>query len=298
MLKRLIARGKTELHTRSVPASAAPAAAANGSEAAAMASASASSSSKMPAPPIVAVLSAKGGAGATTIAVNLAAVLSSGGAATTLVDANLQQPDAAHVVGAEPVHSVMELLARTAELDKQLFEACCTQIGGEQSTRLSLLSPPIDGQAAVTTTLSELAHCLAGIRSYRKCWVVDMPKHLDKHLVTLVDMCDRVLLVFEANVTGIATTQRWLSVFRELGYADDRIMCVLNRAGSKYSGIEQQLDTCFPSRPIFRVPNASSVIWECSTRGVPVVAAYPNHAYSRAIGKLAEQVTASISIVR
>jgi pilus assembly protein CpaE len=294
MIKRLIARGKTELHARS-------AATADQSPPAARADApfgSSSSAPGAPAPPVVAVLGAKGGAGATTVAVNFAAALCVGGLTTTLVDANLQHPDVAHVVGAEPVHTMMDLLSRSAELDHQLFEACCTEITGGLPAKLNLLSPPVDGKAAITASLSELADCLAGVRSYSRFWVLDLPRHLDKHFVTLADLCDKILLVFEPNVSGIATTQRWLDIFRELGFDEERVLLVLNRAGGKFSGIEQQLETCFPQRSIFRVPNASSVIWESSTRGVPAVAAYPNHTYSKTVAKLAEQVVASVSNVR
>lgn len=244
-------------------------------------------------PGMIAVLGAKGGVGASSIALNLAAAFAMK-APTVIVDANFQQPEIAHMFAVEPVHSVMELLARTSDLDRQLFEACCFNVSHGEA-KLDLLSPPLDGQAALKANLTVLSDCLLQMHQYRSSWIVDMPRHLDRHFVTMADICEKVLLVFEANVTGIATAQRWLSIFRELGYASDRIICVLNRSGSKYSGIERQLNSCFPDREIVRIPNASSMMWALTTQGLPALISAPNHAYSKAMIKLRDRIVSSSS---
>jgi pilus assembly protein CpaE len=244
------------------------------------------------AAPIVAVLGAKGGVGATTLAVNLAAAIAIGGTTTTLVDANFQQPDIAQLCGQDPPHSLTELMARSLMVDRHLFDACAIEL---PQPRLSLLSPPLNGEAVARSNLSLLTECLTNVRSYSGFWMIDLPRHLDKHLVTLTDICDKIVLVFEATLPGVAASQRWLAVFRELGYDPNRIVCVLNRAGSKYSGVEQQLATCFADQTVFRIPNASTVMWECETRGTPVLLSQPGHSYSRSVTKLAKHIYSSIS---
>jgi Flp pilus assembly CpaE family ATPase len=188
----------------------------------------------------------------------------------------------------------MELLARVNDLDRQLYEACCIDIV-ENQPNLRLISPALNGEAAVQANLSHLARALDLMRSYADCWVLDLPRHLDKHFVTLADLCDRIVLVFEATVSGVATCQRWLGVFKELGYDQDRIVCVVNRAGSKFKAVEEQLPACFGDRSIVALPNASSAMWDASTRGLPLSAAQPKHQFSRAVSKLAEQLGQSIA---
>jgi pilus assembly protein CpaE len=236
--------------------------------------------------PIIGVLGAKGGSGATTIAVNLAAAMGAAGKTVTIIDGNLQQPTVSHLIGRDPAHSIMELLTRMPDLDRQLFDACSVPVS-DLNSNLKLLSPPLNGEAAVKTNLSKVACCLEYIRPYSDFWIVDLPRHLDKHLVTLADMCSRIVLVFEATVPGVAATQQWLSVLRELGYEKERIMCLLNRSGSKLNGVEKQLADCFSDYAITRIPNASTLTWEGSTRGVPVVLSHPTQAYSKAIFNLA-----------
>src|SRR5271156_3453213 len=59
--------------------------------------------------PTLAVIGAKGGCGATTIAINLASAIALRRLTTTLLDAHFQLPTIAHALGIEPQHSLMEL---------------------------------------------------------------------------------------------------------------------------------------------------------------------------------------------
>jgi pilus assembly protein CpaE len=241
--------------------------------------------------PVIGVLGAKGGVGSTTIAINLAAALALNYSPVTLIDANLQQPEVAHTAGREPQHSLLELISRMPNADRKMFEACLVEING---SNLGFLSPPLNGEAFVQTNLTNLSQCLKSIRAYSKLWIIDLPRHLDRHLVSLTDTCDKIILVFEATVTGVAAMQRWLSIFHELGYEDSKIICLLNRAGSKYKSIEQRLADCFGGRTIISLPNASSITWDCSTRATTIVQAYPNHPYSRATMQVAQYLSQSI----
>lgn len=245
------------------------------------------------ASPVIGVLGAKGGVGATTLAANLAAAVSQREGAATLIDANLQHPDAAVVLGCEPKNSLLDLLGRENQLDRQLLDACCIgPIAGVPGLRL--LSAPLHGRAAIGASLSDLSRLVLQTRSFSKFSIIDCPRHIDKHLVTLTDACDLLVVAFEGNLSCVSMVRRWLSIFAELGYSDDRIVCVLNRCGGKYSAAERELVRCLGDREIVRVPNASAAMWECASTGVPVVVAQPRHAYSLAVQQLAERLRARL----
>jgi pilus assembly protein CpaE len=238
---------------------------------------------------IAGVLGAKGGVGATTLAGNLAAAMSRKYGRTTLIDANFQHPDAALLLACEPRNSLLDLLGRENDLDLQMFEACClTPVAALPEMRL--LSAPLHGQAAIASSLSDLSKLVNQAQSYSPTWVIDLPRHIDKHFVTLTDACDTLVLVFEASLSCAATVRRWLAIFNELGYSDDRIVCVLNRAGGKYSAVERELDRCLGDREIMRIPNASAALWECASTGVPAVVASPRSPYTAAVQQLADRL--------
>jgi pilus assembly protein CpaE len=248
------------------------------------------------AAPIVAVLGAKGGVGTSTIAVNLAAAAATAGVSTTLIDGNLQLPDIANLVGREASHSLLELISRGEDVDRLLYNACRMEIL-PGSSNLGFLLPPSGGEAFLQSNLSEVAHCLEQIKTYSSLYLIDLPGHLDRHLVTVLDQCAKIILVFEATISGVAACRRWLQIFNELGYEDDRVMLVINRAGSKYKLVEEQMGVCFADRPFWKVPNASSLTWDSSNNGMPIVVSHAGSPYGRAITKLSEDLQ-KILIVR
>ena len=238
---------------------------------------------------IIGVVGAKGGVGATTLSVELAAVLALSYGHTTVVDGDLQHADVWSALGCTSEYSVEDLVERIDGLDESVFSACCSS-PFPQASKLRVLGQAVNAAAIPKINLTDLARVVQKCSLYTEFFLLDLPRHIDKHLVTAADLCDTIVLVFEATVAGVTMVTRWLSLFHELGYEDDRIICVLNRAGGKYTTVEKELHRCLGERDIVRIPNASSILWECAARPVPAVLAYASHPYSRAVARLAERL--------
>ncbi|MBU6455422.1 MAG: P-loop NTPase [Cyanobacteria bacterium REEB67] len=245
------------------------------------------------AAPLIGVLGARGGVGTSTIAFNLAASLAASGVDTTIVDADFQLPDIANLIGQEAEHSILELLGRGAKTDRLLFQACRLEIPCGSGSLGGLL-PPADGEAAIKSNLTELGECLDHISSFSSLFVIDLPNHLDRHLVTILDRCAKIVLAFEATISGVAACQQWLSIFAELGYEEDRVMLVCNRSGSKHKLVEDQLPACFVGRTTWKVTNASSLVGTPAQQGVPLALSSPNSAYARSVAKLAAHLQGAL----
>ncbi len=243
-------------------------------------------------PSVIGVLGSKGGVGATTFAVNLATALSTDDGQVVLLDANLQQPDAALMLAASIEYSLVDLIMRSAAVEKKIFEACSTII--PSSNGLRLITPPMDGSAAASCNLSQVAECLQQVAPFAKTFVVDLPKHLDRHLVTTIDMCGFVLLVVEANMASIAASKRWLANFEDLGYQRDKIIIVANRVGGKLKFVEQQLFMSFDGYKILGIANAYSAIEQCSIEGVPIVLKQPRDSYSKCVKMIARTLRETV----
>ncbi len=242
---------------------------------------------------VVGVLGAKGGVGATTTAINLSVALSRQVGSTILLDANMQQPDAAVMLGREPKYSLLDLLQRADELDASVLDACLIPVA-DGVGGCALLSPPLDGEALVKSHLTEVAACLENMRGFSESWLIDLPKHLDRHLVTLMDSCDRILLVLEPTLLSISSARRWLSVFLELGYAAQKIVCVVNRCGGKVKDVEEFIGAFPQFSKLDYIPNAFQLTQKCSIHGEPAVVRHPRQAYSKAIEKLATRLTGTV----
>jgi pilus assembly protein CpaE len=243
------------------------------------------------APVFYGIMGAKGGVGATTLAINVAVALSRDFAPTTLVDANLQQPDAAVMLGQSTKISISELVQRHAEMDKELLQACSTSVVG--APHCSLLGPLADGSSALNTDLTQISECLLAAKSLSPFWVIDLPRHLDKHLMELMDKCNKLILVLEPTIASIASANRWLTIFTELGYDQNKVLCVLNRSGGKQSAVEEQLRNFPQFADAVRIPNAYSFLEKCSTEGEPAVLKNRREVFSQSMSSLAKLLAES-----
>src|SRR5439155_16567829 len=159
-----------------------------------------------------------------------------------------------------------------------------------------LLTPPTNGDAALRLTLTEIAGCLESIRKFSNSWVIDLPRHLDRHLVTLIDRCTAMLIVFEPTLAGVGAARRWLRTLDQLDYPQERIFLVINRSGSKLRTTENEISNLLSEFKVFHVPNAFDLAQSCTTDGVPAVTSQPRSSYAGAIRKMSAELTSHLKI--
>lgn len=231
---------------------------------------------------VIGVIGAKGGVGATTLSINLAAHLRQ----CFMVDANLQQPAAAIMLGRGPKYGLVELLERADPGEIDVAVACSVPISLNQPNA-HLISGPLDGSAALTLNLTQLATCLEQYRDTSASWLIDLPKHLDHHLVTLMDQCDKLLLVFEPTLAATTMATSWMRVFSDLGYSGEKIIPVLNRSGSKPKSVQSEIENAELFQRLVRIPNAFELAEDSWRQGEPAALVNPKSAFSAAVRQLA-----------
>jgi pilus assembly protein CpaE len=237
---------------------------------------------------IIGVLSAKGGSGGSTLAVNISACIADNFGSSVLVDANLQNPDAALILGQTAQFGLLELLTGASAPTAEAVDACSVHFAGRKHA-WSLLSPPVSGEAALKTQLTSVAHCLSATRSNADYWVVDLSNHLDRHLVTMLDACDTIVVVFEETMAGVSAARRWWNTFIQLEYKPERLLYVMNRAGSRNRAAESAIRELLPTTAI-NVPNCFELLDEGLAKGEPPVVTNRKHKFSQAINSVVERV--------
>jgi Flp pilus assembly CpaE family ATPase len=193
------------------------------------------------------------------------------------------------MLGDNPKQSLLGMLSKLDEFDSELFTSYTAPLSAELKNCF-LLSPPLNGEAVLKTNLSQLSKCLAAIRAHSQCIVVDLPKALDRHLLSVLDGLDIITLVFDATVTGITGARRWLNTFVDLGYDRKKVFLVLNRAGSKAKLFEKELEQVVPASNICRVPNDFELCQSSVERAVPACFVSPKSKYVKATSEITEQL--------
>lgn len=177
---------------------------------------------------VYAVVGAKGGVGATTIAVNIAAALARALDDALLVDLNSAAGDAAVFLGVEPRFTIAEALENTHRLD----EAFLRSIVVRSRAGLDLLGSSARIAPGAIDPL-RLRTLLDFVTRYYHAIVLDVPR-LDATLLESLEMTTAVLVVVNHELPTLRSGHRLVQALRHR--YGDRVGVVVNRS-DKHSEI-------------------------------------------------------------
>jgi pilus assembly protein CpaE len=236
----------------------------------------------------VAVYSAKGGVGTTTVAVNLAHAYARNNprARVGLADFVVSGGDIAVQLDMLPKYDIGTLAGKIASLDAELLRS----VLAERSSRLWVLA------ASERPELSELvdgaaANAIVGqLRRDFEFSVLDCEHHVNDRSLAALDATDRVVLVTQLGLAPLRSAQRSLTLFERLGYPPERVMVVVNRHQSgdvlTLEDAEQALE-----HPIdAALPNDFRGCADAMAKGLSIVEHAPDAPLSRAYLELAARL--------
>lgn len=180
-----------------------------------------------PSARMIAVAGAKGGVGATTVAVHLAlAAAAVQGQSVCLVDYDLQAGDVRALLDMSHRRSVTDLLEVAGDISaRNLDEALYSHASG-----LRVLLPPRDGERAEEVGEWASRHILGAIRARFDLVIVDVGTVMTEGSAAAIEMADEVLLVVTPDVLALRAANRLVELWDRLHVRKDRIAAVLNRA--------------------------------------------------------------------
>ncbi len=210
------------------------------------------------------VTNAKGGAGATTVAVNTAAALQEAHGGVLLVDFAALGHAALHL-NVRPSFGVVDALQNLHRLDASLLDGLMTPCKGG----LQLLAGP-QLPATVIPAAAELARLFDLLVSNFRYVVVDCSARADATTRLLCDLSNAVLLVAQTDVVSLWSAGR-IRTFLEEGTGRDRVRIVLNRYKKIPGFTDEDVETATNCKLLWKLPNNYQAIAPAIDKGVPVV---------------------------
>ncbi len=213
---------------------------------------------------VFSVLNAKGGSGATTVAVNLALALQAAHGNTALVDVATVGHSALHM-NLKPVFSVADAIRNLHRLDQSLLEGFMTHHDSGlhvlAGANVPLLVEPS------TAEFARLFDMLAG--NYRYV-VVDVSTRVDAtaRLVSSLSQC--VLLVAHADVASLWSAARMQQYLAEAG-GRDRMRLLLNRFRRTPGFTETDAESAAGVKLLWKIPNQYAGVSTAIDRGIPLM---------------------------
>src|SRR3954470_19519408 len=179
---------------------------------------------------IIALFSPKGGVGRTTIAVNLAvAAATELGKSVVLMDASFQFGDIGVLLNLNPKNkSIADLVP---ELEAGEPESLDTFVINHSAGVGVLLAPPSPEMAELVTP-TVVRRVLEALRRGHDLVIVDCTSWFNDTTLAILDAADLVLTMLSLEITSIKNMRLFLEVAEQLGYEQEKVKLVLNRADS------------------------------------------------------------------
>jgi pilus assembly protein CpaE len=174
---------------------------------------------------VVTVFAAKGGAGATSIAVNLGGVLQRRGQRVCIVDLDLNLGDVLAFLDLHGSYAIADVAANLHRLDRDLLDSSLPR----HRTGLHVLAQSDKLEQADHVDGRAVGKLLELLRQHYDWVIVDGVRTLDEVPLAALDASDRVLLVLTQEIPAVRNARRCVEIFRRLGYRDGRVQLVVNR---------------------------------------------------------------------
>jgi pilus assembly protein CpaE len=229
------------------------------------------------------VVNAKGGSGATTVAVNLALALQSAQGNTALVDLAPLGHTALHM-NLKPLFTVTDAIRNLHRLDSSLLESFMTR----HSSGLQLLAGP-NAPVAVEPSTAEVARLFDMLMGHFRYVVVDASTRIDPTTRLVCSLSQTVLMIVNADVASLWSASRVQQYLGESG-GREKVNLVLNRFRKTPGFSEADAAAAAGAKLLWKIPNQYFAVSTAIDRGVPVMA--QNHSeIARAFTGLAARLT-------
>jgi pilus assembly protein CpaE len=213
---------------------------------------------------VLAFMNAKGGSGATTLAVNTALALQQEHGATLLVDFATLGHAALHL-NVRPVFGLSDALQNLHRMDAALLKGFITVCRRD----LHLLAG-MNQIAGLAPTTSELARLFDLLVSHYQYVVVDCSSRMDQISHMIAELSHEVMLVTQTDVAALWSANRMRAWLDETG-GESKVRVVLNRY-KKIAGFgEEDLQKATNCKVAWKVPNSYHPVASAIDRGEPLI---------------------------
>ncbi|MGH6896287.1 MAG: AAA family ATPase [Geminicoccaceae bacterium] len=218
---------------------------------------------------------ATGGAGATTLAVNIAHALAlprrRSQAKVCLIDLDLHFGTAALQLDLQPNTGLLDIARAPERLDGALFASSLA----EHRSGLRVLTAP-SAPMPLDALKPDLVAALLGLaRAEFDYVIVDLPIALTQWTETVLSHSDLVYLVTQLNVPAVRQLRRLLDIIDEVGLYKLPVQLVLNRLQGSFgwgAGVRRRQAEKALGRPFdYCIADQFGVLIDAANRGAPVL---------------------------
>lgn len=246
----------------------------------------------VPTSNVISVYSPKGGAGCTTIAINLAIALHNNDSPTIIVDGNLQFGDVAVFLNEQTKNSIADLAPRADELDTEILEEVLIT---HAKSGVKLLAAPPRPEYAENISGEQFSKLLVYLKNFYTYIVIDTATALDDITLASIDASDIIILVTTQDIPAIKNTRHFFDLSHVLNVDLKRVIFTMNRYDKRIGITPEKVGESFKHEITTVLPLDDRVVIPSINRGMPFVLTDKSTPISRAVLSLAKEVRKKIN---
>lgn len=233
-------------------------------------------------------ISAKGGVGATVLAVNTATALAmKKKSSVALIDMSFQSGDASVLLDLVPQNTITDICANMHRLDVSFLRG----VMANHSTGLNFLAAPSNPEDSEDIQSEHIEKVLDLCTKLYDQVILDCSSmHINDCSVEAFRKSDKIFVVTDMSVPSIRNTVRLCKLIGKLGIPLGKIEIIVNRfikGGALSLG---EIEKNFDKHVYWLVPNDFSDIVSSINRGVPLIKMAPGAPFSKNLGQFVKKI--------
>lgn len=241
---------------------------------------------KLRSPQVVTIFGAKGGAGKTTLSVNVAAsIANETKRRVALMDLNLQFGDVASYMNIQPRRTIAEFVQERNQWDSQLLNSYLIP----HNSGVKVLAAPLRPEDADLVTPEQIEKIITILRESFDYIIIDSPPYISDTLLTALDTSNQIILVMSMDLPAVKNVKLSLNLLDTLHHSG-KTKLVINR-GAKQFGVDiRDVEKTIDFLAAEEVPSEGNTVVNAANKGVPFVISNPQTPVSKAVQRVARLV--------
>ena len=237
-----------------------------------------------------------GGAGATTLAVNLAWEIANSGKtapSVCLIDLDLQTGSVSTYLDLARTEKVYELLSNTSVMDRDFFLNTLQTF----NDKLKVLTAAADMLPLDLITPDDIERVISMARANFDVVIIDMPRTVVQWTETVLNECEAYYAMMELDMRSAQNALRLIRALKAEGLPLSKLRYVLNRAPkftdlsgkARAKRMAESLDIDFE----LMLPDGTLQVTHANDHGLPLAEVAPKNPVLKEIRKLAQSIVAA-----
>lgn len=237
-------------------------------------------------PQVVTIFGAKGGAGKTTLSVNIAAAIArETKRKVALMDLNLQFGDVASYMNIQPRRTIAEFVQERNQWDTQLLNSYLIP----HNSGVKILAAPLRPEDAELVTSEQVEKIITILRQSFDYIIIDSPPYISDTLLTALDTSNQIMLAMSMDLPAVKNVKLSLNLLDTLHHSG-KTKLVINR-GAKQFGVDiRDVEKTIDFRAAEEVPSDGNTVVNAANKGIPFVLSHPQAPVSKAVQRVAQLI--------